>query len=134
VRKPANVRSSRLGRDLMAGAPKHSTAASPQWGSSGRAFTPFENRSSLAEAQRAREWLRVKKEKLTVELLERPSRASAGHSPTWSAELRILESGQILRQVKLNSRGLIDTESAAAQWEANKDARQWQRGAPATRR
>ena len=51
------------------GAPKRSTTASPQSGGSGRAFT-LEGRSSLSEAQRAREWLRVKKEKLTVELLE----------------------------------------------------------------
>jgi hypothetical protein len=55
--------------------------------------------------------------------------------PQWAAQIGISKQAAYKRlksgKVKLNSRGLIDTESAAAQWEANKDARQWQRGASA---
>src|SRR5260370_7517978 len=54
--------------------------------------------------------------------------------PQWAAQIGISKQAAYKRlksgKVKLNSRGLIDSESAAAQWEANKDVRQWQRGAP----
>src|SRR6476661_4378373 len=54
--------------------------------------------------------------------------------PQWAAQIGISKQAAYKRlksgKVTLNSRGLIDTESAAAQWEANKDVRQWQRGAP----
>jgi len=54
--------------------------------------------------------------------------------PQWAAQIGISKQAAYKRlksgKVKLNSRGLIDIESAAAQWEANKDVRQWQRGAP----
>ena len=54
--------------------------------------------------------------------------------PQWATQIGISKQAAYKRlksgKVTLNSRGLISTESAAAQWEANKDARQWQRGAP----
>src|SRR5260370_26461465 len=54
--------------------------------------------------------------------------------PQWAAQIGISKQAAYKRlksgKVKLNSRGLIDTESAAAQWEANKDTWQRQRGAP----
>lgn len=54
--------------------------------------------------------------------------------PQWAAQIGISKQAAYKRlksgKVKLNSRGLIDTESAAAQWKANQDAWQRQRGAP----